>query len=141
MSWLQTAETQNAACTGLAVTPAGLQAIITDSVSTTSSVDIASSTAACLAFQNAEIRVAAACYQAVGDLVVGCGGVYDYCTLGVGGNGSVLTADSTCAGGLKWGSAPISGASFTAKGELLAGTGAGTSGLLTLGTNGFGPCR
>ena len=132
-----TVETRNAACTGLAVTPAGLQAIITDSVSTTSSVDIASSTAACLAFQNAEIRVAAACYQAVGDLVVGCGGVYDYCTLNVGGNGSVLTADSTCAGGLKWGSAPISGASFTAKGELLAGTGAGTSGLLTLGTNGF----
>ena len=132
-----TAETQNAACTGLAITPAGLQAIITDSVSTTSSTDIASSTAVCLAMSNGNIRVVNTCYQAPGDLVVGCGGISDHCTLNVGGNGSVLTADSACAGGLKWGSAPISGATFTAKGELIAGTGAGPSDLLSVGTAGF----
>jgi hypothetical protein len=60
--------------------------------------------------------------------------------LSVGSNGQVLTADSSCALGVKWaatgGGAAIPCSAFTAVGQLLSGTGTGTFTALSVGTNG-----
>jgi hypothetical protein len=60
----------------------------------------------------------------------------------VGTNGFVLTADSTAGAGVVWAAVPadatkVALAEFTAKGDLLVGTGAGTLASVGVGTNDF----
>jgi hypothetical protein len=55
--------------------------------------------------------------------------------LPVGTNGTILTADSACSTGLKWGPVPVSEVSFTAAGDVLVGTGAGSYSALPVGTD------
>lgn len=84
--------------------------------------------------------VDAADFTAKGALVSGSGvGAFTFTS--VGANGTVLTADSSAGGGVAWAAVPpdntkVALASFTAKGDLLVGTGAGTLSALTVGTNG-----
>lgn len=55
--------------------------------------------------------------------------------LPVGTNGTILTADSACSTGLKWGPAPVPEVSFTAAGDVLVGTGSGSYSALPVGTD------
>ena len=87
---------------------------------------------------------AAATYVPISSLtgkgaIISASGANTPATLPVGANGEYLVADSAEASGLKWGALAldfIPEATFTATGELLAGTGAGTYTALTVGANG-----
>jgi hypothetical protein len=129
------AETEDAACTTLAVTPAGLQTIVSDSTASASSTQIASSAAVCAAFQASQGCVSETEFTTVGQILVGQG-ASTFTALGVGSNGTILTADNTCAAGMKWGAAPLYSGDFTVKGQLLAGTGIGTTGFVDVGVDG-----
>ena len=84
-----------------AVNPASLQSKVSDSVSTTDSYSIASSTAVKTAYDLANAAIPKAVYDAKGDLIIGTGSD-TYSRLGVGTNNQVLKADSAQATGLKW---------------------------------------
>lgn len=77
--------------------------------------------------------------QAKGDLLVGMG-LNSVFRLAVGANGTVLIADSTQDGGVRWGAAvdstkvPLS--TVTTKGDLIVATGAGAVARQGVGTDG-----
>lgn len=91
------------------VTPSGLQSKISDSVSTTCNLVIASATAVKCAYDTAaaaqttaNTAIPKSTYTALGDIVAGTGsGTYTAITLG--SDGLVLTSCSTCPGGVYWG--------------------------------------
>lgn len=175
------AEVQAGLNTDHAVTPSGLQSKLSDSTSTTSSTTIASSTAVKAAYDagvqgqtdaaaaqsdatqalsdaaaaqtdatqalsdaaaaqgTADAAVPDASYTALGDILSGTG-AGTYAALALGTNGDVLTADSTCAGGVKWaaggGGGGISPTILTAVGDLITATAASTPTALPVGTDG-----
>ena len=82
-----------------AVTSSGLQSKVSDSVSTTSSSAIASSTAVKSAYDLADAAVPDAAFLAAGNLLVGSG-AGTYVALSAGPSDSILSSDG--AGGLVW---------------------------------------
>jgi|694.fasta_scaffold08310_4 hypothetical protein len=131
------AETQAGTDATEAVTPASLQSKVSDSVSTTSSTTIASSTAVKSAYDLANAAVPGSCYTALGALTAGTGsGTVG--TLSVGTTGQFLAANTGCSTGLQWCTlslACIPCSAFTAKGNILGGTGASTFSALSLGAD------
>jgi hypothetical protein len=131
------AETQTGTDATEAVTPASLQSKVSDSVSTTSSIAIASSTAVKSAYDLANAAVPRSCYTALGSLVSGTGsGTIG--TLGIGTTGQFLAANTGCSTGLEWCTislACIPCSAFTAVGQILAGTGTSAFAALGLGSN------
>lgn len=116
------AETQAGICTNLAVTPAGLQSKVSDSVSTTCSTQIASSTAVCeaytlagaactlassacaladTAYNLADTKIPCSAFTATGDILV-ASAASTPTALNVGSDGAVLTACSACSEGVAW---------------------------------------
>lgn len=85
-------------------------------------------------------EVAKSTFTTKGDILVGTG-AGTYVRLGVGTNDYVLVADSAQTSGLKWAAntsaTEVSKDTFTTKGDLLAGTGAGTYVRFAAGTNGY----
>jgi hypothetical protein len=131
-------ETQAGTNSNNAVVPSALQSKMSDSVSTTSSTTIASSTAVKSAYDFANAAVPRSCYTALGALAAGTGsGTVG--TLSVGTTGQFLAANTSCSTGLQWCTislACIPCSSFTASGQLLAGTGTSTFTALGAGSNG-----
>jgi microcystin-dependent protein len=84
-----------------AVTPHALQSKLSDSISTTSSTTIASSTAVKCAYDTANAAVPKSAFSSKGDLLAGTSSS-TYCALPVGTNGYVLSANSACAAGMEW---------------------------------------
>jgi hypothetical protein len=130
------AATQTGTNATLAVTPTSLQSKVSDSTSTTSSTAIASSTAVKTAYDLAAAAIPKSTLTTKGDLISSTAASTPT-ALTVGTDGQVLTADSTCATGLKWaagggGGASVPCAAYTAKGVILAGTAVGS--ILTFGT-------
>jgi hypothetical protein len=77
---------------------------------------------------------------AKGDLLVGTA-ASTATALGVGADTYVLTANSACAGGIEWATAPppagtVADADYTAKGDILVASAASTPTALSVGTNG-----
>lgn len=132
------AETQTGTDATEAVTPASLQSKVSDSISTTSSTTIASSTAVKSAYDLANAAVPRSCYTALGALAAGTGsGTVG--TLSVGTNGQFLAANTACPTGLQWCTislACVPCSAYTGVGAILAGTGVGTFTALPVGTNG-----
>ena len=131
------AETQSGTDATEAVTPASLQSKVSDSVTTTSSIAIASSTAVKSAYDLANAAVPKSCYTALGSIVSGTGsGTIG--TLGIGTTGQFLAANTGCSTGLEWCTislACIPCSAFTAVGQILAGTGTSAFAALGLGSN------
>lgn len=78
-------------------------------------------------------------FNAKGDILAGTG-VGAYSALGVGGNGTVLTACTGCSNGVFWGSSSaqdIPCAAITAKGTLITGTAASTPFSLGVGVDSY----
>jgi len=78
-------------------------------------------------------------FTAKGDVLVGTG-ASAYTALGVGGNCSVLTANSACVAGVEWVVPPVSNSIpcsvVTGKGAIVTGTATSTPFALPLGANG-----
>jgi hypothetical protein len=77
---------------------------------------------------------------AKGDLLVGTA-ASTATALGVGADNYVLTANSACAGGIEWATAPppagtVAEADYTAKGDILVASAASTPTALPVGSNG-----
>lgn len=122
------AETQTGTDATLAVTPASLQSKLSDSVVTTSSTVIASSTAVKTAYDLANDAIPKATVTAKGDLIAGTGAA-TFTALAVGNNGRLLAANSACASGLEW----IIGCSGTVT-SIATGTGLTGGPITTSGT-------
>ena len=131
------AETQAGTDATEAVTPASLQSKVSDSVTTTSSTTIASSTAVKSAYDLANAAVPKSTYSALGVLVAGTGaGTVGGLSLGT--TGQFLAANTGCSTGLEWCTislACIPCSAFAAVGQILAGTGTSTFAALGLGSN------
>ena len=128
------AEVQAGVETTHAVVPSALQSKLSDSISTTSSTTIASSTAVKCAY---DLSVPKACYTALGALAAGTG-ASTVGTLALGTNGQFLAANSGTGTGLEWCTislACVPCSAFTASGQLLAGTGTSTFTALNVGSN------
>jgi hypothetical protein len=122
------AEVQAGTDSTKAVVPSALQSKISDSIATTSSTTIASSTAVKTAYDLADAALPKATYTALGDLVSGTG-VGTYAVTGVGTDGQILAADSGEAGGLVW--IDNGGGTLT---SITAGTGLTGGTITTSGT-------
>ena len=94
-------ETQTGTDNTLAVTPFGLQSKVSDSVSTTSSTTIASSTAVKASYDIASAAIPCATLAGKGDILTATGAAAPL-ALPVGANGQVLSADSATTSGLTW---------------------------------------
>ena len=128
------AEVQAGVETTHAVVPSALQSKLSDSISTTSSTTIASSTAVKCAY---DLSVPKACYTALGALAAGTG-VSTVGTLALGSNGQFLSVNTGAGTGLQWCTlslACVPCSAFTASGQLLAGTGTSTFTALNVGSN------
>jgi len=77
---------------------------LSDSLTSTSSATASTSFAVKTAYDIAVAAISKSCITAVGTLITGTGPSTPL-ALPVGTNGAVLTADSTCTGGLKWAAA------------------------------------
>ena len=84
-----------------AVNPASLQSKVSDSVSTTDSYSIASSTAVKTAYDLANAAIPGSVFNTKGDIVVGTGND-TYGNFPSGTNGQILTVDSAETFGVKW---------------------------------------
>lgn len=123
------AEVQLGVDTTRAITPAALASNISNSISTTSSVRIASSTAVKCAYDLANSAIPKSVIAAKGNIIVGTA-AGNPTALTVGSNGTVLSANSACSSGLEWIS---SGASGTVT-SITAGTGLSGGTITSSGT-------
>jgi hypothetical protein len=124
------AEVQAGSDATLAVVPAALQSKVSDSVTTTSSTTIASSTAVKSAYGLAEAAIPKSTISNKGDIVIGTAGSTPG-VISTGTAGQVLSVNTACASGLEWitpaaGSTP---ATPTVTGTVLGCTTAATTSL------------
>ena len=158
------AEAQAGINTTDAVVPSSLQSKLSDSTSTASSTTIASSTAVKSAYDLAAAAIPCSAITAKGALLTGTG-PSTQTALGVGTDGQVLLADSSCLVGIKWGATPavtsitagtglcggtitstgticldttsvVQSSAYSAKGVILAASSGSTPTALTVGTDG-----
>ena len=108
-----------------AVTPATLQGKMSDSISLNSSTTIASSAAVCAAANTAGNAIPSSVLTAKGNIIVAAAAATPT-ALAVGADGTVLTANSACVGGVEW--LADEGGSVT---SITAGTGL-TGGVITV---------
>lgn len=103
---------------------------LSSSVTSTSTTFAATPSAVKTAYDLANAAVPKSCYLNVGDIVTAASPSTVY-ALPVGANGTVLTADSACLGGLKWDAVASSGGTVT---SITAGTGLTGGTITTSGT-------
>jgi hypothetical protein len=111
---------------------------LSDSVSSTSSLEASTPFATKTAYDLADAAVPCSSFTALGELLAGTG-TGTYSALTVGTNGQFLAANSTCGTGLEWCTvslACIPCSAYTAVGTILAGDGVGTYCSLPVGTAG-----
>lgn len=104
------AEVQAGTDSTKAVVPSALQSKMSDSISTTSSTTIASSTAVKCAYDTgaaaqttANARIPCSAFTGLGTVLAGGSTSGTYATIAAGANSEVLTACSACPGGVYWG--------------------------------------
>ena len=125
------AETQTGTDATRAVTPAGLQSKLSNSVALTCSSSIASSTAVKTAYDLAAAAIPKTALTAKGDLIVATG-AGTCASLAVGANGRVLAANSACTSGVEWVAPSVGTVTSVATGTGLTGGPVTTTGTIAL---------